>query len=113
MIICSATRPAHGPSHSEQAPTTSTTGTTSISSGSTVTSIRSARLPRIDRSSRRQEAAKPPPSGLSAGAMRTARSCRGGSPRCGVPGAPAPRSCGRRSRTTGGWCARSHSHRPD
>ncbi|KAG0772860.1 hypothetical protein G6F22_015381 [Rhizopus arrhizus] len=33
MIICSATRPAHGPSHSEQAPTTSTTGTTSISSG--------------------------------------------------------------------------------
>lgn len=33
MIICSAIRPAHGPSHSEQAPTSSTTGTTSISSG--------------------------------------------------------------------------------
>ena len=33
MIICSATRPAQGPSHSEQVPTSTTTGTTSINSG--------------------------------------------------------------------------------
>ena len=36
MIICSATPPAHGPSHSEQAPTSSTTATTSISSARNV-----------------------------------------------------------------------------